>query len=78
MCGLGGAQGHIAVEAVLVLLLLAMFVQRAYKPGAKPLEELTDKVASHLSAPPHPLAPRPHADCEGTGACPHVPCRFRV
>lgn len=37
-------QGHIAVEAVLLLLLLAMFVQRAYKPGHKFAEDLTEKV----------------------------------
>lgn len=46
-------QGHIAVEAVLLLLLFVMFVQRAYKPGHKFAEDLTEKVCCrprHLGA----------------------------
>mmetsp|Transcript_15665 Transcript_15665/g.47228 ORF Transcript_15665/g.47228 Transcript_15665/m.47228 type:complete len:672 (-) Transcript_15665:679-2694(-) len=53
------SQGHIAVEAVLLLLLFVMFVQRAYKPGHKFAEDLTEKEVDELCTEwePEPLAP---------------------
>ena len=37
-------QGHLAVEAALILLLLGLLAQRTYKPGSPALDRLTEKV----------------------------------
>ena len=41
-------QGHLAIEAALLVMLVVLLSQQAYRPGNKTNEQLTDKVTQLL------------------------------
>jgi hypothetical protein len=64
-------QGHLAIEAALLVIVVVLLSQQAYRPGHKIAEQLTEKVNNMRSAaaqPPHVWQPCLHVHSDSQGS----------